>query len=149
MKFGDVDGDGKTDMFVLTSNYGGHMIDHAGRELWKYENPEEGSRQRGGFEAPGLVWDFDRDGLAEAVHYQLAEGKEWLVVSDGKTGATKFRTEWPTLPMPHEYNNFRLAVGKLTATIHGIFWSTPTQVKSVRSPIHERLNSYGSTLRRN
>ena len=114
VKFGDVDGDGKTDMFVLTSNYGGHMIDHDGRELWKYENPEEGSRQRGGFEAPGLVWDFDRDGLAEAVHYLLAEGKEWLVVSDGKTGATKFRTEWPTLPMPHEYNNFRLAVGKLS-----------------------------------
>ncbi|HYP07536.1 MAG TPA: hypothetical protein VER03_14985 [Bryobacteraceae bacterium] len=114
VKFGDVDGDGKTDIFVLTSNYAGHMLNHEGRELWSYQNPEQGARQRGGFEAPGLVWDFDRDGSAEAVHYQLAEGKEWLVVSDGKTGATKFRTEWPTLPMPHEYNNFRLAVAKLS-----------------------------------
>lgn len=114
VKFGDVDGDGKSDFFVLTGNYGGHMFNHDGRELWSYQNPEEGMRKRAEFEAPGLVWDFDRDGLAEAVHYQLADGKEWLVVSDGKTGATKFKTEWPTRPLPHEYNNFRLAVAHLS-----------------------------------
>lgn len=119
VKFGDVDGDGRTDLFVLTSNYGGHMFDHEGRELWSYSNPDEGAKERGGFEAPGLVWDFDRDGRAEAVHYQLAEGREWLVVSAGKTGATKYRTPWPTLPVPHEYNNFRLAVAKLSGDYPG------------------------------
>ncbi len=30
------------------------------------------------------------------MHYRLTGGKEWLVVSDGRTGAIKFKTEWPT-----------------------------------------------------
>ena len=60
--------------------------------------PEEGAEQRGGFEAPGLCGTSIAMGVAEAVHYQLAEGKEWLVVSDGLTGRTaKFNTEWPTI----------------------------------------------------
>lgn len=114
VKFGDVDGDGRSDFFVLTRNYAGHMFDHQGRELWSYENEEDGARERGGFEAPGLLWDLDRDGMAEAVHYRLKGGKEWLVISDGRTGATKHETPWPTPPMPHVYNNFRLAVARLS-----------------------------------
>lgn len=110
VKFGDVDGDRRTDFFVVTGNYDGRVYDHDGRELWSYENEREGERARSGFEAPGLVWDFDRDGAAEVVHYRLVGGKEWLVVSDGKTGAVRHKTEWPAPPMPHEYNNFRLAV---------------------------------------
>jgi hypothetical protein len=113
VKFGDVDGDGKTDFFVLDGNYAGRMFNHEGRELWSYENEAQGAKERGGFEAPGLIWDFDADGFAEAVHYQLTGGKEWLIVSDGRTGAVKYKTPWPTPPMPHEYNNFRLAVARL------------------------------------
>jgi hypothetical protein len=113
VKFGDVDGDGKTDFFVVSRNYDGQVFNHEGRELWRYENEQEGESGRAGFEAPGLVWDFDRDGFAEVVHYRLNGGKEWLVVSDGGTGAIKSKTEWPTRPMPHDYNNFRLAVAKL------------------------------------
>jgi hypothetical protein len=113
VKFGDVDGDGKTDFFVVSRNYDGQVFNHDGRELWSYENEEEGARERGGFEAPGLVWDLDRDGSAEVVHYRLTGGKEWLVVSDGRTGAIKSKIEWPTRPMPHEYNNFRLAIARL------------------------------------
>ena len=114
VKFGDVDGDGKSDFFVLTPNYGGHMFNHEGHELWGYENEAEGSDRRAGFEAPGLLWDLDRRGFADAVHYRLTDGKEWLVISDGRTGAIKYQTEWPTSPMPHEYNNFRLAVANLS-----------------------------------
>ncbi|MCM3873968.1 MAG: hypothetical protein ND895_25045 [Pyrinomonadaceae bacterium] len=114
VKFGDVDGDRKTDFFVVTRNYDGHVFNHDGRELWSYENEQEGAGARAGFEAPGLVWDLDRDGFAEVVHYRLTGGKEWLVVSDGRTGAIKFKTAWPTKPMPHEYNNFRLAIAKLS-----------------------------------
>ena len=116
VKFGDVDGDGKSDFFALTSNYDGTMFAHDGRELWSYRNDEQGSRQRGGFEAPGLVWDFDRDNRAEVVHYRFTEGKEWLVISDGVSGAVKQKVEWPTPPMPHEYNNFRLAVAQLSGS---------------------------------
>lgn len=110
VKFGDVDGDGRTDFFVLTPNYGGHMFSHDGRELWSYDNDQDGLRLRAEFEAPGLLWDFDRDGRAEAVHYRFTGGKEYLVIADGATGAEKHRIEWPTQPLPHVYNNFRLAV---------------------------------------
>jgi hypothetical protein len=118
VKFGDVDGDGKSDFLVLTSNYAAHMFDHSGRELWSYQNEQEGAKGRAGFESPGLLWDFDSDGTAEAVTYRLTEGKEWLTVADGKTGAILRKTEWPTIPMPHEYNNFRLAVARLRPTGH-------------------------------
>ena len=114
VKFGDVDGDGKSDFFVVDSNYAGRMFNHEGRELWSYQNEEAGARGRAGFEGPGLVWDFDRDGFAEVAHYRLTGGKEWLVVSDGRTGAVRHKIEWPTPPMPHEYNNFRLAVARLS-----------------------------------
>jgi hypothetical protein len=114
VKFGDVDGDGRSDFFVLTPNYGGHMFAHDGRELWSYDNEPEGARGRGGFEAPGLLWDFDGDGRAEAVHYRLAGGKEWLVMSEGATGAIRRQVPWPAPPMPHEYNNLRLAVAKFS-----------------------------------
>jgi len=113
-KFGDVDGDGKSDFFVLTNNYAGHMFNHDGRELWRYENEAEGAKGRAGFEAPGLIWDFNRDGFAEVVHYRLSGGKESLVVSDGRTGEIQHQVAWPTPPMPHEYNNFRLAVARLS-----------------------------------
>lgn len=110
VKFGDVDGDGRTDIFVVTGNYDGRVYDHEGRELWSYENEQAFARGRASFEAPGLVWDFDRDGAAEVAHYRLEGGREWLVVSEGKTGAVRHKTAWPAPAPPHEYNNFRLAV---------------------------------------
>ncbi len=43
VKFGDVDGDRKTDFFVATRNYDGHVFNHEGRKLWSYENEQEGA----------------------------------------------------------------------------------------------------------
>lgn len=114
VKFGDLTGDGKTDFMVVTREYSTHAFDHDGEELWRYTAPEEGADKRGQFEAPGLVWDLDGDGAAEALHWRMIEGREWLVASDGQSGEIKFRTPWPTKPMPHVYNNFRLAVGNLS-----------------------------------
>jgi hypothetical protein len=113
VKFGDVTGDGKMDFVVLTRNYSAYVYDHDGKELWHYEAPQEGTRERAEFEAPGSVWDFDCDGGAEVVHWRMMDGKEWLVVADGKTGAIKHKTLWPTKPLPHVYNNFRTAIAKL------------------------------------
>lgn len=64
---------------------------------------------------PPSALGFDKDGKAEVVHWRMIEGKEMLVIADGPTGTIKKQTEWPTKPLPHVYNNFRLAIAKLTA----------------------------------
>jgi outer membrane protein assembly factor BamB len=113
VKFGDLNGDGKTDLVVLTPNYSTYAFDNSGKELWHYEAPLAGSAQRGQFEAPGNVWDFDQDGKAEVVAWRMEDRKEYLVMYEGATGAIKHQIEWPTPPMPHVYNNFRTAIAKL------------------------------------
>jgi hypothetical protein len=115
VKFGDLTGDGRIDFLVLTRGYSAHAFDHSGRELWSWEAPAEGERLRAEFEAPGVLWDLDGDGAAEAIHWRQEGEREWLVAADGRTGEVKHRTPWPTRPLPHVYNNFRLAIGQLAA----------------------------------
>ena len=114
VKFGDVDGDGKTDFLVLERDFSAHVFNHEGKELWQWKAPEEYAKERSEFEAPGVIWDFDKDGKSEIAHWRLMDGKEWLVIADGETGEIKNKTEWPTQPLPHVYNNFRLAMGKFS-----------------------------------
>jgi hypothetical protein len=113
VKFGDLTGDGTIDFLVLTGGYSAHAFDHSGEELWSWQAPAEGERLRSEFEAPGVIWDLDGDGAAEAIHWRQEGEREWLVVADGRTGAVKHRVAWPTRPLPHVYNNFRLAIGQL------------------------------------
>jgi hypothetical protein len=115
VKFGDLTGDGSIDFLVLTAGYSAHAFDHAGIELWSWQAPDEGERLRAEFEAPGVLWDLDGDGAAEAIHWRQEGEQEWLVAADGRTGEVKARAPWPTRPLPHVYNNFRLAIGRLTA----------------------------------
>jgi hypothetical protein len=114
VKFGDVTGDGKTDFIVLKRDFSVHVFDNSGNELWSWTAPEAYSKERSGFEPPGVVWDFDNDGRAEVVHWRFIDNTEWLVVADGRSGEVRHKTPWPTQPLPHVYNNFRLAIGKLT-----------------------------------
>jgi len=113
-KFGDVDGDKKTDFATISSDWSVTMFNNSGKELWSWKAPVENTRLRGEFEAPGLLWDFDKDGNAEFVHWRFIENKEWLVMADGRTGKEIRKIEWPTKALPHVYNNFRLAIAKLT-----------------------------------
>jgi len=112
VKFGDVNGDGKTDFLVLERDFSAHVFNHDGKELWQWKAPEEYAKERSEFEAPGVIWDFDRNGKSEIAHWRWIDNKEWLVIADGETGRIKDKTEWPTQPLPHAYNNFRLAIAK-------------------------------------
>jgi hypothetical protein len=113
VKFGDLTGDGKTDFVVLTDNYSSYAFDNNGKELWRWEAPEDLSCLRSEFEAPGVVWNFDRSRKADFVQWREFDGKEWLVVADGMTGTIKAKTRWPTKKHPHVYNNFRIAIANL------------------------------------
>lgn len=114
-KFGDVNGDGRTDFLYLTKDFSAYIYDNEGRELWQWKAPGEYTKERSEFEPPGVLWDFDKDGKAEVVHWRFIENKEYLVMADGITGKIKKQVAWPTGPLPHVYNNFRLAVAKLTS----------------------------------
>ena len=112
-RFGDVNGDGKTDFMVLTDNYSAHVFDHDGSELWNYESSSTDYEKD---EAPGVIWDLDRDGTAEVIHWRLIDGKEWLVVADGRTGEIKNKVAWPTSEaLPHRFNNYRIVIAKFTS----------------------------------
>ncbi|HEY8512530.1 MAG TPA: hypothetical protein VIL31_11275 [Cyclobacteriaceae bacterium] len=115
VKFGDVNGDGKTDFTVLERDFSAHVFDNSGKLLWSWKAPEAYARERSGFEAPGVMWDFDSDGKAEVVHWRFMDDAEWLVIADGQSGKVRYKAPWPTQPLPHVYNNFRLAIGKLTS----------------------------------
>lgn len=114
VKFGEVTGDGSTDFMVLTPDFSSHVFDNSGRELWSWKAPEAYTKERSEFEPPAVIWDFDHDGKAEIIQWRILEDKEWLVIADGQSGNIKAKTEWPTKALPHVYNNFRLAIGKLT-----------------------------------
>jgi len=112
VKFGDVDGSGKYAILDITSDYSAIMYANDGHELWRWQAPSEDARLRGEFEAPAVMWDFDHTGRDQVAHWRFMDGKEWLVIADGRTGEVLRKTPWPAPPRPHVYNNYRMAVAK-------------------------------------
>ena len=112
VKFGDVDGSGKFAILDITNDYSSIMYANDGHELWRWKAPEKDARLRGEFEAPGILWDFHHTGRDELAHWRFLEGKEWLVLADGRTGDILRKVPWPAPPLPHVYNNYRMAVAK-------------------------------------
>jgi hypothetical protein len=115
VKFGDVNGDGQTDFMVLEPDFSAQVFDNSGKALWQYRAPTEYVKERSEFEAPGVLWDFNHDGNAEVLHWRFIDNLEYLVMADGKTGQIIRKVPWPTQPLPHVYNNFRMAIAKLTS----------------------------------
>jgi hypothetical protein len=112
VKFGDVDGSGKYAILDITNDYSAIMYANDGHELWRWQAPAQDARLRGEFEAPGILWDFHHTGRDELAHWRFIDGKEWLVLADGRTGDIIKKVPWPAPPMPHVYNNYRMAVAK-------------------------------------
>jgi hypothetical protein len=112
VKFGDVDGSGKYSILDITSDYSAIMYANDGHELWRWKAPEQDARLRGEFEAPGILWDFHHTGRDEVAHWRFIDGKEWLVLADGRDGSIVRKVPWPAPPPTHVYNNYRMAVAK-------------------------------------
>ena len=112
VKFGDVDGSGKFAILDITNDYSAIMYANDGHALWRWQAPEKDARLRGEFEAPGILWDFHHTGRDEVAHWRIIDGKEWLVLADGRDGSIIKKVPWPAPPMPHVYNNYRMAVAK-------------------------------------
>jgi len=115
VKFGDVDGSGKFAILDITNDYSAVMYANDGHELWRWQSPPDAAataRLRGEFEAPGVLWDFHHTGRDELAHWRWIDGSEWLVLADGRNGDIIKKVPWPGPPMPHVFNNYRMAVAK-------------------------------------
>ena len=84
VKYGDVDGSGKYAILGITSDYSAIIYANDGHELWRWKAPAQDARLRGEFEAPGILWDFNHTGRDEVAHWRFLDGKEWLVLADGR-----------------------------------------------------------------
>jgi len=112
VKFGDVDGSGKFAIADITNDYSTIMYANDGHELWRWQAPPVQPGAPRGNEAAGILWDFHHTGRDELAHWRLIDGKEWLVLCDGRTGEIIRKVPWPAPPFPHVDNNYRMAVAK-------------------------------------
>lgn len=112
LNFGHADNDGRLDLVVMAPGYSAHVFDHDGKELWRYQAPTAGAAPRSTDDINALIWDLEGDGRSEVLHWRFLDNREMLVVADARTGEIKQQTPWPTAPLPHAYNNFRIAIAK-------------------------------------
>jgi hypothetical protein len=113
VKFGDVDGSGKYAIVDITNNYSVIVYANDGHELWHWDAPPTTQGDPRGNEAAGILWDFHHTGRDEFAHWrETPDGKEWLVLADGRTGDTIKKVPWPAPDLPHVDNNYRMAVAK-------------------------------------
>lgn len=114
VKFGLLSTDQRIGFVTFSRDWSARAYDHDGRELWRYDAPPltELMKNRGSFEPPGVVWDLDRDGRGEVIHWRYVDGESRLVLADGETGEVKCSTEFPSTA-PDACNNYRIAVARL------------------------------------
>ena len=114
VKFGDVDGSGKFAIVDITNDYSTIMYANDGHELWRWTGAAgaraatpRGNEARGHSVGFSSHWPRRTGALARCI-----DGKEWLVLCDGRTGEIIKKVPWPAPPLPHVDNNYRMAVAK-------------------------------------
>jgi hypothetical protein len=112
VKFGDVDGSGKYAIVDILNDYSTIVYGNDGKELWRWTAPPTSRDDPRGNEAAGVLWDFHHTGRDELAHWREIDGKEWLVLCDGRTGKVIKQVPWPAPALPHVDNNYRMAVAK-------------------------------------
>jgi hypothetical protein len=112
VKFGDVDGSGHYAIVDILNDYSTIAYDHDGHELWRWKAPPTTRDDPRGNEAAGLLWDFQHTGRDTLAHWREIDGKEFLVLADGRTGDVLKQVPWPAPALPHVDNNYRMAVAK-------------------------------------
>jgi len=112
VKFGDVDGSGKFAIVDITNDYSTIVYANDGHELWRWTAPPTTQGDPRGNEAAGILWDFNHTGRDELAHWREIDGKEWLVLADGRNGEIIKKVPWPAPDLPHVDNNYRMAVAK-------------------------------------
>ncbi|MEJ6952267.1 hypothetical protein [Natronospora cellulosivora (SeqCode)] len=114
VKFGLIADENKMGFITLDDDWSTTAYNHDGEKLWSYQAPplSEGMKNRAGYEAGALIWDIDRDGSGEVIHWRYIDDSEWLVVADGKTGEIKYKTKYPSAAT-EKFFNYRLAVARL------------------------------------
>lgn len=92
VRFGDLDADGNLDVFFFQGALSVQAFLSGGQRVWSWDNPPfeylAGVRQ-----APGAVWDFDRNGRPEVVFFKAEGNKTFLVVADAANGNEKSKAE--------------------------------------------------------
>ncbi len=119
VKFGDVDGSGKFAILDITNDYSSIMYANDGHELWRWTAPPTTQGDPRGNEAAGILWDFHHTGRDELAHWREIDGKEWLVLADGRNGDVIKKVPWPAPDLPHVDNNYRMAVAKFHKDLDG------------------------------
>jgi hypothetical protein len=112
VKFGDVDGSGKYAIVDILNDYSTIVYANDGHELWRWQAPPTTPGDPRGNEAAGVLWDFHQTGRDELAHWRLIDGKEYVVLADGRTGAILHKAPWPAPDLPHVDNNYRMAVAR-------------------------------------
>jgi hypothetical protein len=121
VKFGDVDGSGKYAIVDITNNYSVIVYANDGHKLWHWDAPPTTQGDPRGNEAAGILWDFHHTGRDEFAHWREIDGKEWLVLADGRNGDVIKQVPWPAPICP------------MSITTTGWRWRSSTRIRMGRT----------------